>query len=313
MSTAQNNMSLSGEAPAKLSTTQKVATGLGWTGLFILFLALFNVQLPAIFLWSAIVLIAIGVIIFANDLYIGKSAGVKNDGIWFRSMTARGILAWGTGILLTLFYIVLYWFPEYLGYNPDGANGVTSKTFTEDDWREQQQLADFDRLIGALHQWAQSAPPWEPFDRSRALIARIEPRLRELQIHLDQVLVVGVLGGSGTGKSTLINALVGQRVSEAGDVQRGLRRRSALCVAHLDRHGPAEGRPAKDPHHQARCEGGHRQREPALDRILPERQLDTLVRARERKAAGTEGLGLSSAGHRDRRRALGARRHVADR
>ncbi|MDX1604328.1 MAG: FeS-binding protein, partial [Salinimicrobium sediminis] len=80
MSTAHNNMSLTGEPSAKLSTTQKVATGIGWTGLFILVLALFNLQLPSIFLWSAIILIAVGVILFANDLYIGRSQGIKNDG-----------------------------------------------------------------------------------------------------------------------------------------------------------------------------------------------------------------------------------------
>lgn len=115
-------MSLTGEPPAKLSTTQKVATGIGWTGVFIFTLAIFNLQLPQMFLWLGLGLISLGVIIFANDQYHGKPAGVKNDGIWFKSMTARGVLAWGTAILLTLFYIVLYWFPQYLGYKPDGAN-----------------------------------------------------------------------------------------------------------------------------------------------------------------------------------------------
>ena len=122
MSTPQHNMSLAGEPPVRLSTTQKVATGTGWAGVFILLLSIFNVSFPTWGLWLAISLIALGIIIYANDQYLGRPAGVKNDGVWFKSMTSRGAIAWGTGILLTLFYVVLYWWPEYLGLNPDGPN-----------------------------------------------------------------------------------------------------------------------------------------------------------------------------------------------
>ena len=115
-------MSLTGEPPAKLSSIQKIGTGIGWTGIFIFTLAIFNVQLPDFFLWLGLGLIPLGVIIFANDQYLGKHAGVKNDGVWFKSISSRGVLAWGAAILLTLFYVVLYWFPQYLGYNPDGQN-----------------------------------------------------------------------------------------------------------------------------------------------------------------------------------------------
>ncbi|SDK91001.1 4Fe-4S binding domain-containing protein [Salinimicrobium catena] len=122
MAHIEHNMSLTGEAPKRLSLIQKVATGLGWTGIFFLFLSILNVPLPGYFLWLSLGLIAAGVVIFANDQYRGKPAGIKNDGVWFKNMTSRGVFAWGTGILLTLFYIVLYWYPQYLGYNPDGEN-----------------------------------------------------------------------------------------------------------------------------------------------------------------------------------------------
>lgn len=120
MSTSPHNMSLTGEPPKKLSFIQKVASGLGWTGIFFLFLSILNVPLPDYFLWLSLGLIAAGVVIFAHAEYRGKPAGIKNDGVWFKSMTSRGVFAWGAGILLTLFYIILYWYPEYLGYNPDG-------------------------------------------------------------------------------------------------------------------------------------------------------------------------------------------------
>ena len=70
-------------------------------------------------------------------------------------------------------------------------------------------------------------------DRARALWARISGRLDQLRLDLDRVLVVGVVGGTGTGKSTLLNALAGQRVCPAGDVERPTTRRPVV-LAHPD-------------------------------------------------------------------------------
>ncbi|MDX1544402.1 MAG: 4Fe-4S binding protein [Christiangramia sp.] len=124
MSRLEHNMAMTGDSPAALSGKQKLATGIGLTGLFILILAIANVSFPnkTLFLTLSLGLIAAGTIIFANDAYLGKHEGIKNDGVWFKSMTSRGLLAWIAGIALTLFYIVLYWFPKYLGLNADGAN-----------------------------------------------------------------------------------------------------------------------------------------------------------------------------------------------
>jgi hypothetical protein len=62
---------------------------------------------------------------------------------------------------------------------------------------------------------------------------RIAPRLDELQVNLERVLVVGVLGGTGTGKSMLVNALVGRTVCEAGDVERPTTKRPTV-IHHPD-------------------------------------------------------------------------------
>jgi hypothetical protein len=35
-----------------------------------------------------------------------------------------GNWAWMMGVILTTFYIVLYWYPEYLGLNQDGGNST---------------------------------------------------------------------------------------------------------------------------------------------------------------------------------------------
>ena len=118
------SMSLAGEPPKEISKKQRIAVFIGVGGLFILALALLNVNFPnkALFLSLAIGLIAVGTILFSNSMYLGKHAGIKNDGVYFKSMSSRGVLGWVTGIVLTLFYVVLYWFPQYLGLNAEGAN-----------------------------------------------------------------------------------------------------------------------------------------------------------------------------------------------
>src|SRR4051812_22902811 len=86
----------------------------------------------------------------------------------------------------------------------------------EKTWEEEWLLSEFDRLMSRTAEWARDAPRWPPFEQAAALIERFRPRLKDLHLTLDRVLVVGFLGGTGTGKSTVLNALVGRRVSEAG-------------------------------------------------------------------------------------------------
>ena len=40
--------------------------------------------------------------------------GIKNNGVMFSSASNRGAVAWATAVFLTGFYILLYWYPEYL-------------------------------------------------------------------------------------------------------------------------------------------------------------------------------------------------------
>ncbi|WP_373518081.1 4Fe-4S dicluster domain-containing protein [Pricia sp.] len=124
MNPTSNNMSLTGEPPKALGTQQKMATFIGLAGLAILFLALFNIDLPnkAILLTVSLVSIAVGTIWFAKAAYLSKHEGIKNDGVYFKSISSRGLWGWVLGIVMTLFYVALYWFPQYLGLVKDGDN-----------------------------------------------------------------------------------------------------------------------------------------------------------------------------------------------
>ncbi|MBR9914188.1 MAG: 4Fe-4S binding protein [Algicola sp.] len=123
-SNLHQSMSLAQPDAQDLSKTQKIAVALGVIGLFILVLALFNVDLPnhSIVLTVALSLVGIGTIVYANNAYLLKSKGIKNDGVWFKSISSRGTLGWVTGIVLTAFYIVLYFYPSTLGLGSDGAS-----------------------------------------------------------------------------------------------------------------------------------------------------------------------------------------------
>lgn len=81
-------------------------------------------------------------------------------------------------------------------------------------------FAAFDTLVEGLTRWAGSQPDWPPARRVAAEWEAIAPRLDRARRELSRVLVVGVIGGTGTGKSTLVNALAGAEVTAAGDVAR---------------------------------------------------------------------------------------------
>ncbi|WP_321828351.1 4Fe-4S binding protein [Maribacter dokdonensis] len=124
MGNLNRNMSLAGEPPKALNTGQKLAVITGMTGMGILILQLFNLNLGNSALWLSIAILAIfaGIIWFSQAAYAHKHKGIKNDGVWFKSMSSRGVLAWMAGIALTGFYIVLYFYPQYLGLVKDGDN-----------------------------------------------------------------------------------------------------------------------------------------------------------------------------------------------
>lgn len=125
MSQIDYDISLTGGPPSAQNLAQKAGTFIGILGLFILLLAGFNLDFPNKGVWLTISLssIATGIILYSKGLYGNKQAGIKNDSLWFNSISSRGALGWMAGIFLTSFYVVLYFFPQFLGLNAEGENG----------------------------------------------------------------------------------------------------------------------------------------------------------------------------------------------
>lgn len=62
--------------------------------------------------------LTLSIAIFSYAQYKSHPAGIKNNYVWNSTLSGRGILGWSVGILLTLFYIQLYWgdnpFPKFI-------------------------------------------------------------------------------------------------------------------------------------------------------------------------------------------------------
>ncbi|MDQ2770717.1 MAG: 4Fe-4S binding protein [Bacteroidota bacterium] len=62
--------------------------------------------------WLAVGLVSAGTLAWSGLKYGRHPAGVQQDNLWLRSSTGRGALGWITGLVLTGFYVILYWFSD---------------------------------------------------------------------------------------------------------------------------------------------------------------------------------------------------------
>lgn len=125
MATIQRNMSLTGDASDYLNPLQKLGTVIGLGGLGILLYSLFGtIENKALWLTIALVALTGGILLYAKGMYDDKLKGIKNHGVWFKSISSRGFWGWVAGITLTGFYIILYFYEGLLGANPDGNTGL---------------------------------------------------------------------------------------------------------------------------------------------------------------------------------------------
>lgn len=101
---------------ANLNLTTKFALFMIAFGLVFTTIVLFagSLQAPELMLTLSIISIITGSVLFIYEESKLHKAGINNTGIFYRSVTSRGAVAWLLGAVITLFYILLYWWPEYL-------------------------------------------------------------------------------------------------------------------------------------------------------------------------------------------------------
>jgi len=98
----------------KLDFIKKIGLGIFLLGVFSLLASLTGtaMQMPRLFLFLSFGLSIIGAVIYSIPVIWESPAGIKNNKIFFNNFTSRGIIAWIAGIIITAFYIFLYWFPS---------------------------------------------------------------------------------------------------------------------------------------------------------------------------------------------------------
>ena len=78
-------------------------------------------------------------------------------------------------------------------------------------------LDGMNSVISRLETLAAYSGPWRPLrDETTLLRARVK-ELREREERVDGMLVVALVGGSGVGKSTLLNALAGDQLAPTSE------------------------------------------------------------------------------------------------
>ncbi|MBV6442649.1 MAG: 4Fe-4S binding protein [Haliscomenobacteraceae bacterium CHB4] len=110
------SLSIATPIPALTTGKQKVAVALSGMGILLLLVtwAAGKAISPVPVFLSALGLTTAGIVVFVREEYLRRPEGIKNNGAWFSSLTARGVWGWLVGVVITGFYVCLYWFPEYL-------------------------------------------------------------------------------------------------------------------------------------------------------------------------------------------------------
>lgn len=126
----EQSLSLANPHPKQVDAIQKLGLVVASLGVLILLLAWAHIDYTAAGISSgalltiSLVSIMVGTTIYSVRLYMTVPEGIKNNKVWLNGFTNRGVWGWVVGIVLTGFYVLLYWFPEYLGQatGTDGSN-----------------------------------------------------------------------------------------------------------------------------------------------------------------------------------------------
>ena len=89
-------------------------------------------------------------------------------------------------------------------------------------------------IADRLERWAATAPAWETAHLCRRMVDHFSQRTASMRQRFGMPLIVATLGGTGTGKSSLINALLGAEVVQAGKERPTTDRPVFVCHPEID-------------------------------------------------------------------------------
>ncbi len=114
MTTPDVSSPISFDYPDKMDWLQKTALSVFGIGLLLIFISGFQASGSHNIMFAGIGLALVALLFYFFRTYSKTPPGVRINGIWQRSSTNRGIIAWVTGVFLTGFYVILYWWPDLM-------------------------------------------------------------------------------------------------------------------------------------------------------------------------------------------------------
>lgn len=90
-------------------------------------------------------------------------------------------------------------------------------------------LASFDGILNRVDDLCENAPSWRPAQDAVPYLRRVRKVLSQAEVRFNDNIVVALLGGTGVGKSTLVNALLGAEIAKSSPIRPTTRQATLYC------------------------------------------------------------------------------------
>lgn len=114
---ANTLLQITSQQAESLGKREKTGISLAGTGILLLLVATFGSGSthPLLFLLLSLGTLSAGALVYFS-VFLKRPAGINNHNLLFQKITNRGAIGWLLGVVLTGFYVLIYWFPQTLGH-----------------------------------------------------------------------------------------------------------------------------------------------------------------------------------------------------